>query len=160
MDINTILTNTLTTIGVALIGLGSSYLIYFIKKASDRVKMETSAIQNKETRKLVDNALDKTLDVINKNVSSASETIVKELKATTLDGKLTKEDGIAILGVVKGKVLTQLSEDVKGLVATEIGDVEGYVEILIENSLKDLKSMTPVVPITVVDETIAIPVVQ
>lgn len=142
MDINTVLTNAITGIGIALIGLVSSYLVYFIKKATDKLKVQTNAIKDEATRNLVNNALDKTIEVVNKNVSSASETIVKELKASTLDGKLTTEDGKMILGVVKGKVLTQLSDDIKGLASTEIGDIESYIETLIENSLKELKSET------------------
>ena len=140
MDINTILTNALTGIGVALIGLGSSYLIYYIKKSTEKLKAQTKLIQDEATRNLINNALDKTVQVVNKNVSSASETIVKELKESTLDGKLSKEDGQVILNVVKGKVLTQLSDDIKGLASTEIGDIESYIETLIENSLKELKS--------------------
>ena len=142
MDINTILTNAITGIGIALIGLGSSYLVYFIKKATDRLKVQTNAIKDEATRNLINNALEKTVQVVNANVSSASETIVKELKASTLDGKLSKEDGQVILNVVKGKVLTQLSDDIKGLASTEIGDIESYIETLIENSLKELKSET------------------
>ena len=142
MDINTILTNALTGIGIALIGLVGAYLTLLIRKATDKLKVQTNAIKDEATRNLVNNALEKTIEVVNKNVSSASETIVKELKASTLDGKLSKEDGLIILGVVKGKVLTQLSDDIKGLASTEIGDIESYIETLIENSLKELKSET------------------
>ena len=142
MDFNMILTNTLTGIGIALIGLGGAYLTLLLRKASEKLKVQTNAIKDEATRNLVNNALDKTVQVVNANVSSASETIVKELKASTLDGKLSKEDGQVILGVVKGKVLTQLSDDIKGLASTEIGDIESYIETLIENSLKELKSET------------------
>ena len=142
MDINTILTNALTGIGIALIGLLGAYLTLLIRKATDKLKIQTNLIKDEATRNLINNALDRTVQVVNANVSSASETIVKELKATTLDGKLSKEDGAIILGVVKGKVLTQLSDDIKGLASTEIGDIESYIETLIENSLKELKSET------------------
>ena len=142
MDINTILTNALTGIGIALIGLVGAYLTLLIRKATDKLKVQTNAIKDEATRNLINNALEKTVQVVNANVSSASETIVKELKASTLDGKLSKEDGQVILGVVKGKVLTQLSDDIKGLASTEIGDIESYIETLIENSLKELKSET------------------
>ena len=140
MDINTILTNALTGIGIALIGLGGAYLTLLLRKASEKLKVQTNAIKDEATRNLVNNALDKTVQVVNANVSSASETIVKELKASTLDGKLTTDDGKMVLNVVKGKVLTQLSDDIKGLASTEIGDIESYIETLIENSLKELKS--------------------
>ena len=152
MDINTILTNALTGIGIALIGLVGAYLTLLIRKASERIKAQTKLIKDEATRNLVNNALDKTKEVVNKNVASASETIVKELKASTLDGKLTKEDGQVILGVVKGRVLTQLSDDIKGLASSEIGDIESYVETLIENSLKELKSQN--VATTTIDDTV------
>ena len=140
MDLNTILTNALTGIGIALIGLLGAYLTLLIRKATDKLKVQTNSIKDEATRNLINNALDKTVQVVNANVSSASETIVKELKASTLDGKLSKEDGQVILNVVKGKVLTQLSDDIKGLASIEIGDIESYIETLIENSLKELKT--------------------
>ena len=142
MDLNIIFTSFLNVIIPSLITFVGGLLAYLIKKATDKLKVQTNAIKDEATRNLINNALDKTVQVVNKNVSSASETIVKELKASTLDGKLTKEDGQVILNVVKGKVLTQLSDDIKGLASTEIGDIESYIETLIENSLKELKSET------------------
>ena len=115
---------------------------YYLVKASARIKEETKTIQNKATKELVDRTLDNLTNLINVNVTSASETIVKELKASTLDGTLTKEDGKLILNNVKDKVLTQLSDSGKKVLSTTISDLEGYIESAIETSLKEIKAQS------------------
>ena len=154
MDINTILINTLTGIGVALIGLAGSYFTYYIKKASDNVKAQTKTIQDKATRDLLDKTLDNLTNLVNVNVTSASETIVKELKASTIDGTLTKEDASNVLQIVKGKVLTQLSDSGKETLSTTISDLDGYIESSIETALKQIKAQT--IPFTSSDKPVEV----
>lgn len=143
MDINTILTGFLNAILPSLTLLMGALVSYYLVKASARIKAETKTIQDKTTRELINKTLDDLTNLINVNVTSASETIVKELKASTLDGKLTKEDGKLILSNVKGKVLTQLSDSGKEVLSTTISDLEGYIESSIETALKQIKVQTP-----------------
>ena len=156
MDINTILINTLTGIGIALIGLVGSYFTYYIKKASENVKAQTKTIQDKATRDLLDKTLDTLSHLVNVNVISASETIVKELKASTLDGTLSKDDAKNILEIVKGKVITQLSDSGKEALSTTISDLEGYIESSIETALKQIKAQTTVITAPVLDANIPV----
>ena len=140
MDINTILTNFFNAVLPSLTILLGALVSYYLVKATTRIKAETKTIQDKATRDLLDKTLDNLTNLINVNVTSASETIVKELKASTLDGTLTKEDGKLILSNVKDKVLTQLSDSGKETLSTVITDLDGYVESAIETSLKKIKT--------------------
>ena len=156
MDINTILTGFFNAILPSLTLLMGALVSYYLVKASARIKAETKTIKDKTTRELINKTLDDLTNLINVNVTSASETIVKELKASTLDGKLTKEDGKLILSNVKGKVLTQLSDSGKEVLSTTISDLEGYIESSIETALKQIKVQTPTTIIndnTVVEDT-------
>ena len=156
MDINTILTGFFNAILPSLTLLMGALVSYYLVKATTRIKEETKTIKDKATRDLLDKTLDNLTNLINVNVTSASETIVKELKASTLDGKLTKEDGKLILSNVKGKVLTQLSDSGKEVLSTTISDLEGYIESSIETALKQIKVQTPTTIIndnTVVEDT-------
>ena len=65
--------------------------------------------------------------------------MVKEVTAATEDNKITKEDGERILASVKSDVLSQLSDDAKELISTEIGDLELYIEKEVETTLAKLK---------------------
>lgn len=143
MDINTILTGFFNAILPSLTLLMGALVSYYLVKASARIKAETKTIQDKATRELINKTLDDLTNLINVNVTSASETIVKELKASTLDGKLTKEDGKLILSNVKDKVLTQLSDSGKEVLSITISDLEGYIEGSIETALKQIKAQTP-----------------
>ena len=152
MDINTILTGFFNAILPSLTLLMGALVSYYLVKATTRIKAETKTIQDKATRDLLDKTLDNLTNLINVNVTSASETIVKELKASTLDGVLSKEDGKLILSNVKGKVLTQLSDSGKEVLSTTISDLEGYIESSIETALKQIKAQT--VTTTVNDNTV------
>ena len=136
MDINTILANALNTIIVALVGLASAYIVQYINVAIKKIKTETKSIQDMETRILIDSTLDNLSKLVKVNVESAQETIVKELKQTTVDGKLDIDDAKTVLNIVKGKVLAQLSDSGKEALGVIIDDLEGYIESKIEISLK------------------------
>lgn len=156
MDINTILTGFFNAILPSLTLLMGALVSYYLVKASARIKAETKTIKDKTTRELINKTLDDLTNLINVNVTSASETIVKELKASTLDGKLTKEDGKLILSNVKGKVLTQLSDSGKEVLSTTISDLEGYIESSIETALKQIKTQTSTTTVNdnaVIEET-------
>ena len=149
MDINTILTNFFNAVLPSLTILLGALVSYYLVKATTRIKEETKTIKDKATRELINKTLDNLTNLINVNVTSASETIVKELKASTLDGTLTKEDGKLILSNVKDKVLTQLSDSGKEVLSTTISDLDSYIESAIETALKQIKAQA----ITAVTDT-------
>src|SRR5574344_205496 len=157
MDINTILTSFFNAVLPSLTILLGALVSYYLVKATTRIKAETKTIQDKATRDLLDKTLDNLTNLINVNVTSAGETIVKELKASTLDGTLTKEDGKLILSNVKGKVLAQLSDSGKEVLSTTISDLDSYIESAIETALKQIKAKTVIPTIndnTVVEESV------
>ena len=145
MDINTILTNAFNAIVPSLITLIGALFAYYLAKTTSNIKAQTKTIKDKEIRDLADKTLDTLTHLVSVNVISAGETIVKELKASTLDGVLNKEDAKNILEIVKGKVITQLSDSGKEALSTTILDLDGYIESAIETALKQIKSQAPVV---------------
>ena len=145
MDINTILINFLNAILPSFIILLGALVSYSLVKVTARIKAETKTIQDKATRDLLDKTLDNLTNLVNVNVTSAGETIVKELKASTIDGKLDKSDAENILSIVKGRVLTQLSDSGKQVLSTTISDLDGYIESAIETALKQIKAQTSMI---------------
>ena len=140
MDTNAILSDLVNGLMVGLLSLGVGYLTYYIALASKNIKAKTASIKDEETRNTIDKVLDVLTNLIDTNVESAQNTIVKELKSTTVDGKLDVDDAKNVLSIVKGKILAQLSDSGKQALSTIINDLEGYVESKIEVSLKELKA--------------------
>ena len=140
MDINQALTTLGQTIVIALIGVLGTYITLYAKKAVVRVGLEVDKISNKQTKVLVTDALKGLEELVLKNVQSAQLTLVKDVKNASADNSITKEDGQVILQSVKDNILKQLSTDTKDLLTKKIGDVNSYIEILVETSLGNIKN--------------------
>ena len=128
----------LTTVITGGIGVISTTIAVYFNNLKVKIQAETNKIQNEETKKLVNNALDRLNDLVITNVQSAQETLVKTIKEESKDG-YSKEDLLAVKEVVKNNILVQLSQDSKDLLALEINDLNSYVDNKIEVVLSEIK---------------------
>lgn len=128
----------LTTVITGGIGVISTTIAVYFNNLKVKIQAETNKIQNEETKKLVNNALDRLNDLVITNVQSAQETLVKTIKEESKDG-YSKEDLLAVKDVVKNNILVQLSQDSKDLLASEISDLDSYVDSKIEVILAEIK---------------------
>lgn len=128
----------LTTVITGGIGVISTTIAVYFNNLKVKIQAETNKIQNEETKKLVNNALDRLNDLVITNVQSAQETLVKTIKEESKDG-YSKEDLLAVKEVVKNNILVQLSQDSKDLLASEISDLDSYVDNKIEVILAEIK---------------------
>ena len=122
-----------------LLGLLSIYATLFFEKLGTKAKTETSSIKNEDARKLLNDTIDRTQMLVNKNIISANETIVKEIKSKTEDGILSLEDGKTILLKVKSNVLATLSDSSKEILSATSGDIDKFIETEIEHQLAIIK---------------------
>ena len=128
----------LTTVITGGIGVISTTIAVYFNNLKVKIQAETNKIQNEDTKKLVNNALDRLNDLVITNVQSAQETLVKTIKEESKDG-YSKEDLLAVKDVVKNNILVQLSQDSKDLLASEISDLDSYVDSKIEVILAEIK---------------------
>ncbi|EPY2274695.1 hypothetical protein ACFLKB_00695 [Clostridium sp. FAM 1755] len=135
--------NSLTSLGVVVvcgaISIATAYISSYMKKLTEKAKVETLKLENETQKELVDKAIDRTNQLVTTNVIRAQETLVKEIKDKAKDGIVDKRDLKDVAVTVKKDILLQLSEELKQLVITEIQDLEKYIEAQIEVSLATLK---------------------
>ncbi|EPY2286750.1 hypothetical protein ACXAT6_004037 [Clostridium sporogenes] len=135
--------NSLTSLGVVVvcgaISIATAYISSYMKKLTEKAKVETLKLENETQKELVNNAIDRTNQLVKTNVIRAQETLVKEIKDKAKDGIVDKRDLKDVAVTVKQDILLQLSEELKQLVTTEIQDLEKYIESQIEVSLATLK---------------------
>lgn len=134
-----ILRDSLSTVGVALLSLLSTYIIFYINKATAKIKTETAKIQDEKQKALIDNSLDRINELTKKAVIATNEVTARELKFAIQNGSGDKSELIALGEKVANEVYGQLSEQVINYAKLEITDVKGYIMNEIENQVKLLK---------------------
>ena len=134
-----IIQSFLTQILTALSGLAVAYLTLLIAKATAKFKAEADKIKDDKQKALVDSAIDRINDLVNKGVGSAQQTLVADLKAQIALGTATKEDLVAIGKNVADTVYSQLSVDTVNVLKLEIVDVQGYIINSVEAQVLALK---------------------
>ena len=107
----------------------TTYVCKFLyaKWTEGKVKIENEKISN-----TLDNVITMVLDV----VESVNQTFVDELKKK---GEFTEENAKEAFNKSKETALKMLSNDAADIIATVYGDVDVYLDTLIEATVKQLK---------------------
>jgi hypothetical protein len=124
---------------MALIGLASAYAVYYINKATAKVKAETENIADEKQRKLVQDALWRVEDLAIKTVESIEQTVAKETREAVKDGKVDRAELLALGTQAVDEIIGQLSEPTKTAIESEVNDLKTYVTSLVESAVLNLK---------------------
>lgn len=133
------LINAGTTILALLIPLGAAYLTQYLKGARNKIKREISKIKDDECREMFNNALDLVNEITFNAVVNAENTMVKEVKEISEDGKVERRELINIGVQVKEGVINQLKPEMKKALSYGIADLEGYISNKVETQLASIK---------------------
>jgi vacuolar-type H+-ATPase subunit H len=131
--------STLTTIIIAAIGLLGAYALSLIKQATAKIKAETNKINDETQRKLVQDALDRVSNLAERTVQKIEQTSASAIREAVKDGKIDREELLALGKTAFDEVYGQLSIDTVELLNTEIVDVQAYIQAVIESEVLKLK---------------------
>jgi enoyl-CoA hydratase/carnithine racemase len=138
-QISPVLMSTLTTIIIAAIGLLGAYALSLIKQATEKIKAETNKINDETQRKLVQDALDRVSNLAQKTVQKIEQTSAAAVREAVKDGKVNREELLALGKTAFDEVYGQLSADTVELISTQVVDIQAYVEAVIEAEVLKLK---------------------
>ena len=124
---------------LALVGAGVLYLMALLK---NKILTETAKIKDDKQRNLVNGAIERVSNLAEISVRNAENVAVREAKKATEDNKLTKEDAESIKQAVIEDILGKLSDDTKKVINDEYGNVEAYVDELIEAKVHELTKLS------------------
>ena len=74
------------------------------------------------------------------NITNTENTLKKTLIEASKDNKLTKEDFDLLKNNVAENVISQLSNDTTDIISKEVGDINDFVNIKLEEVLANLKA--------------------
>lgn len=99
----------------------------YAKWTEGKIKIENEKISN-----TLDNVISMVLDV----VQATNQVMVDELKK---NGEFTKDAALEAFNISKDKALTMLSNEAAEIITVVYGDVDTYLDTLIEATVKQLK---------------------
>ena len=145
MDIlNTELQSQLIQLIQIIIGgclsIASIYAVILINKYTNIAKEKLNSIQDKNAKEKLNVAMDRLNSLLVTNITNIENTLKKTLIEASKDNKLTKEDFDLLKNNVAENVISQLSNDTTDIISKEVGDINDFVNIKLEEVLANLKA--------------------
>ena len=122
-----------------LLAIASAYATLFVAKATQKAKVEIEKLNDERQRKIVDATLDKVDELLKTNIIALENTVKKDMLELIADGKIEKEELKKLAENVKINVINQLGEGSMAILNETLGDVNGYLEVRIEEKLAEIK---------------------
>ena len=122
-----------------LLAIASAYMTLFVAKTTQRAKIETEKLNDERQKAIVDATLDKVDELLKTNIIALENTVKKDMLELIADGKIEKEELKKLAENVKINVINQLGEGSIAILNETLGDVNGYLEVRIEEKLAEIK---------------------
>ena len=122
-----------------ILAIASAYATLFVAKATQKAKAEVEKLNDERQRKLIDATLNRVDELLRTNIVALENTTKKDMLALIEDGKIEKEELKKLAEDVKVNVLNQLGEGSIAILNETLGDVNGYLEVRIEEKLAEIK---------------------
>ena len=122
-----------------LLAIASAYMTLFVAKATQRAKIETEKLNDERQKAIVDATLDKVDELLRTNIIALENTVKKDMLELIADGKIEKDELKKLAEDVKINVINQLGEGSMAILNEALGDVNGYLEVRIEEKLAEIK---------------------
>ena len=123
-----------------ILAIASAYATLFVAKATQKAKIEIEKLNDERQRKIVDATLNKVDELLRTNIVALENTVKKDMLVLIEDGKIEKDELKKLAQDVKINVLNQLGEDSLAILNDTLGDVNGYLEVRIEEKLAEIKA--------------------
>lgn len=123
-----------------ILAIASAYMTLFVAKATQKAKAETEKLNDERQRKIINATLNKVDELLRTNIIALENTVKKDMLELIADGKIEKDELKKLAQDVKINVLNQLGEDSLAILNDTLGDVNGYLEVRIEEKLAEIKA--------------------
>jgi acyl-coenzyme A synthetase/AMP-(fatty) acid ligase len=121
------------TILLALLSLGATYILAYIRRAKE-------ALNQRISNELADRALARAAYLAEVAVLAAESQVATALRQAVAEGKASRDELLALGRQVVEQVLAQLDVETRKALSETVGDVRRYIEELIEAVLERYKA--------------------
>ena len=120
--------------------IATAYAGLLIARATQKIKLEIEKLNDETQKKIFNDALDRVDSLLQTNIVAMENTVKKDMLASIADGKIEKAELKTLADNVKNNVLKQLGDDSLAVLNNSLGDVNGYLEVKIEEILAQIKA--------------------
>ena len=118
----------------------TAYAGLLIARATQKIKLEIENLNDETQKKIFNDVLDRVNSLLQTNIVAMENTVKKDMLASIADGKIEKAELKTLANNVKNNVLKQLGDDSLEVLNNSLGDVNGYLEVKIEEILAQIKA--------------------
>ena len=122
------------------LAIATAYAGLLIARATQKIKLEIEKLNDETQKKIFNDALDRVDSLLQTNIIAMENTVKKDMLASIADGKIEKAELKTLANNVKNNVLKQLGDDSLAVLNDSLGDVNGYLEVKIEEILAQIKA--------------------
>ena len=122
------------------LAIATAYAGLLIARATQKIKLEIEKLNDETQKKIFNDALDRVDNLLQTNIVAMENTVKKDMLASIADGKIEKAELKTLANNVKNNVLKQLGDDSLEVLNNSLGDVNGYLEVKIEEILAQIKA--------------------
>jgi hypothetical protein len=125
----------------ALLGLAVSYAVFFITKAQVKIHEATAQkIADDSKKKLIDDAVDRVIGLTQNTVLKIEQVSASALREAVKDGTIEKSELESLGKQAVQEVYSQLTEESKALLQTQVVDIQKYILDLVEKTVFEIKN--------------------
>lgn len=131
----------LLSIILALLSLGTIFIIQYINKLKDKIITETNKIEDKALQELFNDSINQLDKLVKTTVYSIEQEIASEIrkKLEAGDPSVSREDLVALRDKAYEIIITTINPEVIVCVSGVIENVEEYILNKISEEVKNLK---------------------
>ena len=122
------------------LAVASAYGSLLIVRATQKIKLEIEKLNDETQKKILNDTLDRVDNLLQTNIIAMENTVKKDMLDAIADGKIEKAELKTLADNVKNNVLKQLGNDSLEVLNNSLGDVNGYLEVKIEEILAQIKA--------------------
>lgn len=122
------------------LAVASAYAGLLVARATQKIKLEIAKLDDETQKKILNDTLDRVDALLQTNIVAMENTVKKDMLVAIADGKIEKSELKTLADNVKNNVLKQLGDDSLAVLNNSLGDVNGYLEVKIEEILAQIKA--------------------
>jgi hypothetical protein len=142
--IQSVVSETLVNLMLAVITLAGTYAIYYIRLGASKLQAQTAQIADEKARQLLNNAVLDVANLVTLSVGAMEQTTAKALREAVKAGTKDRAELVALGRDVFNDVKKQIGPEAQRVITKNLGSFDSYLKKCIENEVLKVKQADPI----------------
>ena len=143
-SIQSVVSETLVNLMLAVITLAGTYAIYYIRLGASKLQAQTAQIADEKARQLLNNAVLDVANLVTLSVGAMEQTTAKALREAVKAGTKDRAELVALGRDVFNDVKKQIGPEAQRVITKNLGSFDSYLKKCIENEVLKVKQADPI----------------